>query len=105
MALAAYIACFAGDYGMNGYYSLGAGVGKSRILAAAAVMMCRQFKNVFIVTVSAKLMERDLEDYKSYFTVCDVVDRIHHSSSLPTTSTQDDAVIVDEGDYYVFEQI
>lgn len=105
MALAAYIACFAGDYGMNGYNSLGVGVGKSRILAVAAVMMCRQFKNVFIVTASAQLMERDLEDYKSYFTVSDVVDRIHYSSYLPTTCTQDDAVIVDEGDYYVFEQI
>ena len=82
-------------------WTLQAGVGKSRIIATAALIALEKtdLSAVHIVTPNSHLAMRDEEDYSSYFELDGHSSRVHYHHSPYFHYSPQDLIIVDEADY------
>lgn len=58
---------------------------------------------VHIVTPGVMLSKRDETDFFDYFMIANLTSRVCYHSNLDFAKSSDDIVILDEGDYFIFE--
>ena len=87
----------------NQAWTLQAGVGKSRIIAVAAMIALSRHlvSKVHILVPNVQLKQREEHDFEDLFKSANVKDKVHYYSNLDFEADKSDLIVVDEADWFI----
>lgn len=86
-------------------WSVGSGMGKSRVAAAIALILLTKYSvnKVYMVFDSAALLQRDQQAFAAYWILNQVVDKVEYHVGLNFPKASHGVIICDEADELIFQ--